>query len=159
MKKSCHICSKELNVKYILDSIRVQHCWRPHFNNKDHAMHFKNEDFFTCIPCGKQLAVWNHTTNKKKLKMLNHINLIQSVIGRMMILLMNGLLFMTIDYSLFFFLVCLDIHINQINNATLHNNHLNNHLTEQGYLVVARINATPEQPAHVHSHFLHVYRL
>ena len=65
--------------------------------------------------------------DSKKLKMLNHINLIQSVIGRMMILLMNGLLFMTIDYSLFFFLVCLDIHINQINNATLHNNHLNNH--------------------------------
>jgi len=70
MKKSCHICSKELNVKYILDSIRVQHCWRPHFNNKDHAMHFKNEDFFTCIPCGKQLAVWNHTTNKKKLLLI-----------------------------------------------------------------------------------------
>lgn len=70
MKQLCHICCKELIVKYILDSTCVQHCWRPHFDNKKYVMQFKNNDFFTCIPCGKKLAMWNYTSNTKRINML-----------------------------------------------------------------------------------------
>lgn len=72
MVSLCYVCSKELKVKYILDSTCVQHCWRPHFNNKNYVMQFKNKDVYTCIPCGKQLAIWNYTSNSKKLYLLKN---------------------------------------------------------------------------------------
>jgi len=62
MNHSCFTCSKPLsNIDTIIDS----NCEHPEDNN--YILFFSKQNIHTCIPCGKQLLMWDLSKNKLNL--------------------------------------------------------------------------------------------
>ena len=61
MNHSCFICAKNLsNIDTIIDSKCVSY----YLEENKYILYFSKQDIHTCIPCGKQLFMWNLSKNK-----------------------------------------------------------------------------------------------
>ncbi len=62
MNHSCFICAKNLsNIDTIIDSKYLKRYVQE--ENK-YILYFSKQDIHTCIPCGKELFMWNLSKNK-----------------------------------------------------------------------------------------------
>jgi len=65
MNHSCFICAKNLsNIDTIIDSKYLKRYVQE--ENK-YILYFSKQDIHTCIPCGKELFMWNLSKNKLNL--------------------------------------------------------------------------------------------
>jgi len=61
MSHHCFICAKNLsNIDTIIDSKCVSY----YLEENKYILYFSEQDIHTCIPCGKQLFMWNLSKNK-----------------------------------------------------------------------------------------------
>ena len=61
MSHHCFICAKNLsNIDTIIDSKCVSY----YLEENKYILYFSKQDIHTCIPCGKQLFMWNLSKNK-----------------------------------------------------------------------------------------------
>jgi len=65
MKDRCFICKKDLSgINSILDAKYIKYSWRPHFDENKYIVFFSQDKSCSCVPCGKQLFMWNLSKNK-----------------------------------------------------------------------------------------------
>ena len=61
MSHHCFICAKNLsNIDTIIDSKCVSY----YLEENKYILYFSKQNIHTCIPCGKQLFMWNLSKNK-----------------------------------------------------------------------------------------------